>query len=51
MYDNIDRKLFQCPYGTHYAAHIHYTKAESCSTIRESKHIHAGIQEIPTKKV
>ena len=30
------------------AAHIHYTNV-ACGTIRESKHIHAGIHEIPTK--
>ena len=30
------------------AAHIHYTNV-ACGTIGESKHINAGIKEIPTK--
>ena len=40
MYDNIDRKLFQCQYGTHYAAHIqrlsHVAQLEKANTFMQA---------------
>ena len=40
MYDNIDRKLFQCQYGTHYAAHIqrlsHVEQLEKANTFMQA---------------